>query len=92
MASSEEEANKKIIMHQRNEDLHKTKLREEKYAENIMFNVITIRNLSIMNMNAERNSQINKEAVSISPRIKENPLKQLFLSCHLSKDTHNKDL
>ena len=43
-----------------------------------MSNVITTRNLGIMNMNVERNDEINKEAMSISPTMKENPLKQCF--------------
>jgi len=54
--SNELEENQSIIMNQSHGDLQETKLREVEDGENLLFNVITTRNLGIMNMNVERNS------------------------------------
>lgn len=40
-----------------------------------MFNAITARNLGIIKIKVERNSQINKEADTIPPKMKESPLR-----------------
>lgn len=43
-----------------------------------MYSVIAVTNLDTMNMNAERNGQINTEEIIISPTMKENPLNPCF--------------
>ena len=62
-----------IIMQKSSGDLLKTKIREEGHGTDRVFNVTTVRILATTNMTVERNNQINKEAISISPTMKENP-------------------
>ena len=58
----------------------------------MMSNTITARNLGIMNMNGERNTQIRKKANVHFSKNEGESSETMFLSCHHSKDTHNNDL
>lgn len=56
-----------------------------------MFNSITARNLGIMNMNVERESDQERRNFLFSNSEGESS-ETMFLSYHLSEDTHSEDL